>query len=242
MRTPFPRPHKSGLMVLCLLMSLASALSAREANYRLYTAPDASSGGGIRGTIVNPKMPIELIVAVPPDEPRLVYKGSVSGSNGRSFSFDGLPMRKYDLVVIYDNHFYEGLSLHREDDTLTPQDRVQINATVQKAEPYFTKRVVHRLEGSTGRTSLSRCICTFVRDKRSDNSPKGDAFYRRSTKIIVLKQVGPGWQVVRTRDLYPAWTRKDNMFPAHHHSRALSRIRVTSRVKDVGELDLSSPE
>jgi hypothetical protein len=225
------------LVVLLLLLTVCAPF-AREANYRLYTDPDPSCGGGIAGEIVNPNMPIVTIVAVPPDEPRLVYKGSV-GTGGRSFSFDGLPMRKYDLVVIYDKHFYEGLNLHREENTLTGTDRQQINATVQKAEPYFTKRVVHRLEGTTGRTSLARCICTFVRDTRSTNSPKGDVSYRRSTKIILLKQVGPGWQVVRTRDLFPTWARKENMFPTHHYSTKLSRIRVTSRVKDLGELDLS---
>jgi len=229
---------RAGAAAVLLSMLAASALSAREANYRLYTEPDPSCDGGIVGEIVNPKMPIVTIVAVPPDEPRLVYKGSV-GTGGRSFSFHGLPMRKYDLVVIYDNHFYEGLNLHREEDTLTATARQQINATVQKAAPYFTKRVIHRLEGTTGRTSFSRCICTFVRDTRSTNSPKGDASYRRSTKIIILKQVGPGWQVVRTRDLFPTWTRKGNMFPKHHYSKSLSRIRVTSRVKDLGELDLS---
>ncbi len=228
---------RAGAVTVFLSMLTASALFAREANYRLYTEADPSCNGGIRGTIEYPKMPIVTIVAVAPDEPRLVYKGAVSG--GRSFSFDGLPMRKYDLVVIYDNHLYEGLKLHREDDTLTAKDRQQINTTVQKAEPYFTKRVIHRLEGTTGRTNFSRCICTFVRDKRSDNSPKGDASYRRSTKVVILKQVGPGWQVVRTRDLFPTWTRKDNMFPTHHFSKRLSGIRVTSRVKDLGKLDIT---
>jgi len=190
--------------------------------------------------IQNPNRPIEQVLAIPPDEPRLVYEGTVSGSSRQEFSFHGLPMRRYDLVVIYDDTFYEGLSLIRGEDTLTDLDRQKVKTTIDKAEPYFTRKIVHRLQGTTGRGNDSRCIVTYMRDRVSTNSPKGSQNMRRTFKLVMLKDVGPGWQVVRARDLYPVWTTKTKMVATHHYSEELSRIRVTRSVKDIGRINLKS--
>ena len=29
--------------------------------------------------------------------------------------------------------------------------------------------------------------------------------FRRTFKLVLLKDVGPGWQIARARDLYPVW-------------------------------------
>ncbi|MEM7396216.1 MAG: hypothetical protein AAF492_28100, partial [Verrucomicrobiota bacterium] len=202
--------------------------------YRLYTKPDREATGGIKGRILTPKTPIVQILAVPADEPRLVYKGDVSGPNQQSFSFKGLPMRKYDLVVIYNDRFYEGLNLIRGDDTLTTEDRKKINATIQKSEPYFTKRTIHRMEGKSGRGNEARLVATFLRDRASTNGSD----FRRSFRLFVMKDVGPGWQVVRSRDLYPTWTKANFANPQHFYNKNLGRIRVTDSVKDVGDIIL----
>ena len=57
---------------------------------------------------------------------------------------------------------------------------------------------------------------------------------------MLLKDVGPGWQIVRARDLYPVWVEsRRRPLPEHHFSAALKQIRVADEVKDLGELDLS---
>jgi len=193
-----------------------------------------------------PSQPIEQILAIPPDEPRLVYKGTVTGAGRREFSFSGLPMRKYDLVVIYKDRLYEGLNLERGDDTLTSLDHQKITATIDKAEPYFTRKIIHRMQGKTGRGNLARCIATFMRDRPSTvghgtaNGPGGNRTSRRTFRLVMLKDVGPGWQVVRSRDLYPSWTTSASCEATHTYSKSLSRIRVTRSIKNIGNLNLVS--
>jgi len=218
---------------VALTLAVAPALAERD---RLYSKPEAGSNGGMRGEIINPRAPIEQILAIPPDEPRLVYKGEVTEPNRRGFLLRGLPMRKYDLVVIYRNRFFEGFKLMRGEDTLTRQDREKVGHTISRAEPYFTEKIIHRLEGETGRGNLCRCICTYLRDRPSTNGPD----FRRTFKLVMLKDVGPGWQVVRARDLYPVWVKPDNARPRHHYSNAISGIRVTDYVKNLGTVDLVS--
>lgn len=220
------------LLLIPLLLSLAGTAAAERD--RLYSDPDPASPGGIKGRILRPALTVRQVLAVPTDEPRLVYEAQLSGEGQREFLFTGLPMRKYDLVVIYDDAFYEGLVLCREGETLTAEDRTKIEATIQKAEPYFTKRITHRMEGTTGRGNLSRALCTFLRDRASTNGED----YRRTFRLFILKDVGPGWQVVRSRDLYPIWTTPNHATPAHHFDEKLSQIRVTDSVKDLGPITL----
>lgn len=216
------------------LVAAQKAKQQKHARHLLYTKPDPSSTGGIKGKISYPSMPIEQILAIPPDEPRLVYEGK---RDGTSFSFSGLPMGKYDLVVIYDNAFYEGLRLHREDDTLSYEDKSKIDMSIMKSEPFFNVKTIHRLEGTTGRGNMCRAICTYLRDKLSEDY-SGMKMYRRTFKILILKDVGPGWQIVRSRDLYPLNIDLENKAPAHFHCDAISGIRVSDYVKDLGEITL----
>jgi hypothetical protein len=210
---------------VCLVMWVAFASLSRAERDRLYTEIDPTSQGGITGEITHPAAAIVQILAIPPDEPRCVYKGDVTGTR---FSFRGLPMRKYDLVVIYDNSFYEGLNLNRGSNTLTAADHTKIETTIKKCEPYFTDKVIHRVEGNTGRGNQARCICTFRREDKGQ--------VRRTFKVLMLQDVGPGWQIVRARDLYPLWT--PNGKPVHTYRPRLGGIRVTDHVTDLGTINL----
>lgn len=235
---------------LCAFLVCLSALAqdvAQQGSERsqLYTSPAPESPGGLKGHIVQPSDPIEEILAIPVSIPENVYRGTISGPRHDSFQFKGLPSGKYDLVVIYKHAFYEGLQLTPEKNTLRADDLSSINAIIQKSEPFFTKKVIHRVEGETGVGNLARCICTFVREKSSDmlaakdhgGVPK-DAF-RRTYKLVMLKNVGIGWQVVRARDLYPVWMDAKGGLPAHHFTSTLSNIRVANELKDVGDLELN---
>jgi hypothetical protein len=197
--------------------------------HRLYTTPDPAATGGIKGVVKTPAKPIVQVLAMPPDEPRYVYEGEVTGANGQGFLFKNLPMARYNLFVIYDNEFFEGLELSREKDTLTKADQDKIIYIVNESDPFFNKKVIHRMAGTTGRGNLARCVVTEYRDKGP---------MRRTFKLIWLKDVGPGWQVVQKRDLYPITTDLKHMTPTHHFAAVLSRIRVTDQIKDLGEIDL----
>lgn len=211
---------------------------------RLYTKPDPASTGGIKGRITQPELPIEQILATPAEDPEQVYDGDISGAKHDAFEFKNLPVGKYDLIVIYDLAFYEGLQLSREPSTLTADDIASIGASIQKSEPFFLKKFVHRVEGKTGAGSEARSICTYFRDQGSAlmmehyQGKSGRSDFRRTYKLVILKNVGPGWQIVRARDLYPVWADPQHGLPVHHYSASLKGIRVADEVKDLGGLDL----
>jgi hypothetical protein len=220
-----------------LMLSLAAAAFA--ASDGIYSDPDPASPGGIRGHIATPSAPIEQVLAIPFDEPGLVYKGLVEGDDRRSFSFRGLPMRKYDLIVIYRDRFYEGLKLHDDASTLTAEDQAKIEETIRKSEPFFLKKRTHRLEGATGRGGEARGLCTYLRDKSSfEGLEKLREEHRRTFKLVTLKNVGPGWQIVRARDLHPVFVQPDEGNPEHIFSETLGGVRVTDQVRDLGSVNL----
>ncbi|MBL7075952.1 MAG: hypothetical protein ISS31_00640 [Kiritimatiellae bacterium] len=203
---------------------------------RLYTKSDPTAKGGIQGRIASPSLPLESVLAIPADEPRFVYEARIMDDDRRSFYLTGLPMRKYDLIVIYKDRFYEGLRLHRDPNTLAAEDRKKIKTTVDACEPYFKKKFIHRLEGTTGRGNQARAICTFLRDA---GSAEGHSEHRRTFKLLMFKDVGPGWQVVRARDLFPVSFKAGKPLPRHNYSEQLGGIRVTRSIKDLGEIKLT---
>ncbi len=216
----------AGLVLLAALVGFSAGAQER---HRLYTKTESKDTGGIRGVVKNPNVPIVQILAMPPDEPRFVYEGKLTGPNNQGFIFENLPAARYNLFVIYDNEFYEGLELHREKSTLTKLDREKILYIVDESESFFPNKIMHRMEGSTGRGGLARCLVTQYRPRTP---------LRRTFKLIWMKDVGPGWQVIQKRDLYPINANLNNLKPKHHYSAVLSKIRVTTEIKDLGELDL----
>ncbi len=233
------------LLALALLMTATAFAEEPPERTRLYTKPDPANVGGLKGRIAKPELPIEQILAMPAENPEELYAGEITGPKRDTFEFKNLPVGKYDLIVIYDLAFYEGFQLHRDANTLTPDDLKKIEATIQKSEPFFPKKFIHRVEGQTGRASAARCVCTFFRDHASElllqqfegKSNRPD--FRRTYKLVVLKDVGPGWQIVRARDLYPVWMNPKHALPTHHFSTSLQQIRVADQLKDLGDLDLT---
>ena len=190
--------------------------------------------------------PIDQILATPPDEPRLVYKGTITGDDQQSFRFEGLPMRKYDLVVIYENALYEGIQLHRGRSTLSLDDQSKIRTQIEKSEPYYPHK-----ESSIGWKAKTAEAITpgpsapFYQDRPSEllfNKHEGGYIRddpRRAFKVVILKDVGAGWQIVRARDLYSKWVTPGTMNPPHNFRPKLSRIRVADSIKDLGDIDLN---
>src|ERR1700677_4143788 len=150
------------LALFTLLFTAVALAQNPPERTRLYTKPDPANTGGLKGHIAKPEIPIEQILALPTDSIEDVYQGEITGPTRNAFTFKGLPVGKYDLVVIYPAAFYEGLQLDRDPSTLTAEDLKKIDASIPKSEPFFTKKIVHRLEGVTGRASTARCICTYA--------------------------------------------------------------------------------
>ena len=231
-------------LIAALLATTAFAQNPPERT-RLYTKPDPANTGGLKGRIAKPESPIEEILAVSAENVEEVYEGAITGAKRDAFQFKNLPVGKYDLIVISAAAFYEGFQLNRDASTLTPDDLKKIDASIQKSEPFFPKKFIHRVEGTTGRGSVARCVVTYYRDKGSEllmetfngNSNRPD--FRRTFKLVMLKDVGPGWQIARARDLYPVWVDPKRPLPAHHFTAALKQIRVADEIKDLGELDLT---
>ena len=231
------------LFVLCFV-GIALGQNPPERT-RLYTKPDPASAGGLRGSIGSPALPMEQILAVSAENVDQVYEGEISGAQRNTFQFRGLPVGKYDLVVVFASEFYEGLHLNADVSTLSAEDLVKINASLQKSEPYFPKKVIHRVEGKTGRGQEARAVCTYFRDKGSEldlekfegKSSRPD--FRRTFKLVLLKDVGPGWQISRARDLYPVWMNPKAALPVHKYSPTLRQLRVADQIKDIGALQLS---
>ncbi|MFO7937872.1 MAG: hypothetical protein R6V06_09750 [Kiritimatiellia bacterium] len=243
-------------VIIASCLAFPSALIAKphinpniKERTRLYTPPDTSASGGIKGRIVNPVKPIEQILAMPPDQPKKVYKGRITGDDRQDFFFGNLPMAKYNLFVIYEDEFYEGLRLSRKPDTLTKKDHEGIEKIVMKSDPFFNHKIIHRMEGTTGRGNYARCLTTQYRDQSAPGKVvEGEGFGvdmdrnlgRRTYKLIWLKHVGVGWQIVRKRDLYPVTVPLKELKPKHNYTKKLSGIRVTNKVKDLGTIDFKS--
>ncbi|MEI8350763.1 MAG: hypothetical protein WCG36_00475 [bacterium] len=223
----------------CLAADPFGGEGSSVARHRLYTPPDPAAPGGIKGTIARPAKPLATVLAIPPDTPERVYEAKITEPDRRGFLFQNLPAARYDLVVVYADEFFEGLQLTRGENTLTEADREKITAIVTASDPFFTRKVIHRMAGATGRGNAARCVVTLYRDRETDDQDysklKG---YRRTFKLIWLKDVGPGWQVVQKRDLYPVTVEAAQMNPLHHLEGLLAKIRVTDQVRDLGMLEL----
>ena len=204
----------------------------------LYTEPDPSAQGGISGTIRRPARAIVEIFASPASDPEKVFRGTVIGRDRQQFSFTGLPAAKYDLCVLYKNSCLEGLTLSRDDDTLTGDDKLEIKRTIEKSEMFFEKKKIHRIEGQTGRGSEARAFVEYLRYRYSvDYEGSGHDKPRRSLKLLILKHVGPGWQIVRSREFDVRFFARGGSF-SHKYRNKLNRIRVIDSAKDLGDLDL----
>jgi hypothetical protein len=227
---------------VALLGGMCAALGQVSTGEHLYTPADPSAGGGIKGKISVPDKPLAEVFALPPDEPRFVYKGTVTGSGKREFSFKGLPAGKYDLLLVFEDVFYEGLTLARKEDDLSAEDRKSIEAIIAKTEPYYPTKKAHRLAGQGGKGGTARCICAFFRAKESVGFIDGAVYpeHRRSLKLVLLEEVGPGWQVVRTREIHTVMVKPGAGLPDHVYRRNLGGIRVIDKVKDLGDIDLSA--
>ena len=163
-----------------------SPYSKTKVGINLYSKPDPSAGGGIKGVIAGAPSEILGVLAMPQKFPNISamedIEGGVSAKNARNinkdmtnqvylaglgsdnaFTFYGLPPGKYDLFVLCENCFYEGLLLTREEHTLSEADTRAIKTKITESNPFFNVKNQHRIEGQSGAYGKARVLEQEVR-------------------------------------------------------------------------------
>jgi len=226
-------------ITLCIwLSSVAVAMPGQytgtRQSSRLYTAPDPSAGGGIHARLINSAPPMLQVFAVPADNPLRVYQGAI-GADGHEFSFKGLPVAKYDLMLVSRDQFTEGFTLSAEPDTLTEKDRERIAAAIMKSIPFFDTKQIHRCIGITGSGGKACCVLQEVRTRPitlQDATEHAD-IQVRSIKLAFLEDAGSaGWQLVQTREILRTEVTpsdRQGVLP-HGYNPRLHGIRVTDSI------------
>ena len=116
---------------------------------RLYTPPSEEASGGIEGKLVDAPSKVLGVICMPQKFPNISSLKLVEGGSSRKnagnvntdmtnecylatltddnrFRFRGLPYGKYDLFILCENCFYEGLKLNREEESLTDADKAEL--------------------------------------------------------------------------------------------------------------------
>ncbi|MCX7819490.1 MAG: hypothetical protein N2652_09855 [Kiritimatiellae bacterium] len=208
---------------------------------RLYTAPDPSAGGGIVLRLPATAPPLRAAIAVPGLSRERAYLGRL-GTDARSAEFAGLPTDRYDLMLVFDDWFAEGLLLSRDPDSLGEADRRAIRETVDRSVPFFDTKVIHRCEGVGGRGGRAAAVLQEVRTRPitlQDASVRTD-IQIRSLKLAFFEEVGPGWHLVRTRELLRQEVGPGETKGVLRHAfvPVLQGVRVMDSVRDLGEIQL----
>jgi hypothetical protein len=238
----------------------------------LYTKPSPDASGGIKGVIAGAPSEVLGVLAMPQKFPNISalsdIEGGTSDKNSRNINKDmtnqvylasldsenaftlyGLPPGKYDLFVLCENCFYEGLLLSREEHTLTEQDTKAITAKIKESNPFFNVKNQHRIEGQSGTYGKARVLEQEVRTLpvTLQSAEVLKHIQIRSIKLCLMESVGTTklgthWEMKKTREI----TRQEVGPPdtkgaiPGYFCKALQGIRVSTTMKDVGTVTLAS--
>ncbi|MCL1921480.1 MAG: hypothetical protein FWG50_10485 [Kiritimatiellaeota bacterium] len=207
-----------------------SPYSKTQVGSKLYTEPDPSASGGIRGALADLPSDLLGVIAVPQRFTDIASRDEIAGGtaaknarnttkeiqisaylasvSGNSFSFRGLPPGKYDLLVVCDNAMYDGILLAREVSTLTDADVKVIKDKVAESNPFFNIKNIQRIEGVPGSYGKARALGQDMRTLpvTLQSAEVLTHIQIRSLKIYQFEQIGtaklgPMWAVKRTREL-----------------------------------------
>jgi hypothetical protein len=206
----------------------------------LYTPPDPSATGGLH--LVSP-VPLEFAFAIPESNQEHVYKAKL-GPDQKQVSFANIPVSLYDLVLVTTDHFYEGISLNRDENSLAPEDLASIEEIFSRSVPFMNIKRTEIVKGTPGDNGRATALVQWMRIggnllNQNDDLMVGHSI--RSLRLAFLADVGPGWQVTGTReiirtDVFPNMTKG---FLGVTYVDDLNGIRVTDSVKDIGAVNLS---
>jgi hypothetical protein len=227
------------ILISILLASVCLAADTYDKRFvdtagRIYTAADPSNSGGITGSLS--KGVITYAMAIDHDRKR-VYRGEVKGSD---FSFTGIAVGKYDIVLITsDNKLYEGLSLGEPTKGLPPVLLQNLQKRVAKADEFYNRSVIHRA-GIIEERALT--LVERIRDRKmlKQNADVMDAEMRR-LEVIELTKSTDDWQMSSSRHFYreaEPGAGRQRAFLEPKNISALGNIRVVDSVKQLGTIAL----
>ena len=225
------------LCVMLLFLACFPVSNAWAQAGRIYTAPDPAATGGITGRV---SQELTHAVAVERDRVR-VFLGHLT-DGGRTFSFEHLPVGKYDLVFICKTGFvYEGFDLGGPA-AISETSAKNLDKRIALADGFFNHARVHR----TGLSPDGETLLAFVERYRANNVLKqsGEALGQmvRRFELIELARATDDWQMTSTRHFY----REGEPIPAQPQVRktrylpALGNLRVISTLNNLGEITLSN--
>lgn len=207
----------------------------------LYTPPDPSATGGMH---LKSSLPLVFACAVPESNQEHVYKGTLS-ADGKDVTFSGLPVARYDVMLVTADHYYEGFSLNRDEDSLASSDKDSIEEIFSRSVPFFDQKETEIVKGTPGDNGRAAALVQWMRvggNLLNQNGNLMAGHQIRTVRLAFLADVGPGWEVTATRELM-----RTDVFPDMRHGflpvsqvDSLNGIRVVDSVKDVGLVDLSA--
>ncbi len=247
-----------------------SPYSKTQVGINLYTPPDPSASGGIIGRLEGAQSEVLGVLAMPQRFPNVSalenVTGGTSAKNARNintsmtnevylaelgsndtFSFTGLPPGKYDLFVLCEDAFYEGLLLNRGQSNLTQPDLDSIKSKLDESNPFFNRKNHHRTLGQSGYYGTARVLLQEVRTLpvTLQSAEVLNHIQIRSIKLCLMESVGSTglgthWQMKKSREI----TRQEVGPPdtkgviRGYYCAALQGLRVSFRVRDAGTITL----
>ena len=204
----------------------------------LYTPPDPGATGGIK--LITSDI-IEWGVAVSESNQEHVYRAAIT--SGTNVSLSNLPIAKYDLLLLTKDHYYEGISLNRDEDSLTPQDRASIEEIFSRSVPFFNVKRTEVVKGTPGDNGRATALIQWMRiggNLLNQNDDLMVGHQIRTLRLAFLADVGPGWEVTATRELIRTDVFPDQQkgFLAVTAVDALNGIRVVDTIKNLGKVKL----
>ena len=251
-----------------------SPYSKTHVGVNLYSKTDPSAAGGIKGVIADAPSEVLGVIAMPQKFPNVSVldemDGGQSAKNARNvnkdmtnqvylaglgaendFTLYGLPPGKYDLFVLCENCFYEGLLLNRDDHTLTESDAKSIKAKLTESNPFFNVKNQHRIEGQSGTYGKARVLEQEVRTLpvTLQSAEVLKHIQIRSIKLCFMESVGTTklgthWEMKKSREI----TRQEvgppdtkGVIPGYF-CKALQGVRVSTALKDIGTIKLTADQ
>lgn len=233
------RPPILNLALAIMLGGASVALGGPKYTGRyLYTQPRATDSGGLRVRLAEAS-PSAVLAAAFGRRKHNLFRAKLE-KQGKELVFEHLPTDVYDLIVVADGVFFEGIRLVRQPDAdALAVDRTAIDEEIRKIEGFFDRKLVHRLEieGEAAATVLQQ----WREKKAVQQSGAVVQGSIHSVDLIWFAKPKKGWQLLKRRQLY-----RDELALrgplAHYHKPPLGNIRVIGSVKELGPLELTRHE
>jgi hypothetical protein len=223
-----------GIKIITTLAACA-ALACADGPGRIYTQPQAGDSGAITGRVDGGTL--THAIAVERDRTR-VFLAQLA-DQGTSFRFSGLPVGRYDIVLVTaDGRVCEGLNIGDLKPDLPAASRKFLEERVTKADSFFNRFQIHRIGFSGDRAFL---FVERLRDRTIlRQSGENLGAYLRRFEIIEMQEATDDWQMIGTRHLYREETpiRDQVSFSQHHNLPALGGLRVADSARDAGLIHL----